>query len=49
MKTFVAAGILGLFMTAVATPAQGPAPAQQNAPQGTTPRLASGKAVRRPS
>src|SRR5216117_99030 len=35
--------ILGLFVTAVAAQAQGPAPAQQNAAQAPTPKLASGK------
>jgi hypothetical protein len=45
MKASVVVVILGLFVTAVAAQAQGPAPtpAQQNAAQAPTPRLASGK------
>jgi len=35
--------ILGLMVTGVTVQAQGPAPAQQNATQAPTPRLASGK------
>jgi len=35
--------ILGLFVTAVAAQAQGPAPAQQNAAQAPTPKMANGK------
>jgi hypothetical protein len=43
MKASVVVVILGLFITAVTAEAQGPAPAQQNAAQAPTPRLASGK------
>ena len=35
--------ILGLFINTVAAQAQRPAPAQQNAAQALTPRLANGK------
>ena len=41
MKATMVVIVLGLLVTPVA--AQGPAPAQQNAAQAPTPRLASGK------